>query len=483
MGLGYIASYVRKYGGHDIKIIDSLIEGFNRKERLSGTNLNRIGLKAAEIADRVDSDADFIGINVPFTFYAGTAREVAKELKSRHPRIPIVVGGVYPSTMRQKALHENFDYLVCGEGEIPMLRLLSNKNPEEIKGLIFRNKNGAIIDNGSSESVERLDDIPFPAWDLLPMDTYIKFSPGGEATAHGSKHERYACVITSRQCPFSCTFCSSHPVFGKGWRGRSAENVLEEIRELYRRYKITCIQFLEDNFSFDRKRLIKILDGLIEFNKEIDSPISYNASGATRVDSLDEEIIVKMKEANFISLSLPVEHGDQQMNRIMKKNLDLDKAKQVVAIAKKHDIETHVNILVGHPDETTEIFRNSLNYFLELKRLGATFFHPYILVPFPETQLFKECRDRGLLNFNEEDCEDVFFGYTGEKVYIKSPHFGSLTVKYRFNLLNLKLGPDNIFSKIRFIAKLLGLKRFIKFRSLFVWFSKLEGTWSRDIKK
>ncbi len=261
-------------------------------------------------------------------------------------------------------------------GRGPYVEILNGDRPEEIDGLIFRDKNGNIIDNGRSESVKDLDDIPFPARDLLPMDTYIRYNTGGEASEDGSKSNRYACVITSRQCPFSCTFCSSHPVFGRGWRGRSAENVLQEIEELYRLYKITHIQFLEDNFSFNRERLIRILDGLIAFNKKIDRPISYNASGATRVDSLDEEIIVKMRDANFVSLSLPVEHGDQKLNDIMKKNLDLEKVKKVVGWAKKYNIVTHINVLVGHYAEDDNIFRNSLNYFLELKKLVLPIFIP-----------------------------------------------------------------------------------------------------------
>lgn len=479
-GLAYIASYVRAKGGHEVRIINSLVEGLEQEERLKGTNLRRVGLSAVQVAERIDKDTDIIGINIPFTFYAGLAKEMAREIKAKHPDIPIVVGGVYPSTMKQRALYEHFDYLVCGEGEIPMLRLLNGEDPAKIQGLMFKDGSGKIIDNGKSESVENLDDIPLPAWDLVGMDTMVKFNPGGEPTKKGSETERYACVITSRQCPYKCTFCSSQPIFSIGWRARSAENVLAEIYALHERYRVTQIQFLEDHFSFDRNRLIKILDGLIEFNKKIDRPIAYNASGATRVDSLDDEIIGKMKEANFNSLSLPFEHGDQRMIKFMRKGLSLEKGKEIIVAAKKHDMATHVNILVGHHEETEDIFRSSMNYFLELKRLGADYFHPYILVPFPETQLFKECKERGLLLFDENECEEVFFGYTGERVYIKSPHFSSWTVKYRFNLLNLKLGPNNLLSKVRFAAKMLGLKRFLKFRKLYYLFARMEGTWSRN---
>ncbi len=122
MGLGYIAGYVRKYGGHEVKIIDSLVQGFERRERLAGTNLKRVGLSCEEIAERIDRGTDVIGINVPFTFYAKTAKEVAREIKKRLPDVPIIVGGVYTSTLREKALYEHFDYIVCGEGEVPMLR-------------------------------------------------------------------------------------------------------------------------------------------------------------------------------------------------------------------------------------------------------------------------------------------------------------------------------------------------------------------------
>jgi radical SAM superfamily enzyme YgiQ (UPF0313 family) len=176
LGLGYIASCLRA-NGHEVRIIDALAEGLNKKVlvKTKYQKLKRVSLSYKKIVKKIKY-TDLIGITAPFINHAKIVEDLSAEIKKSFPETPIILCGVYPSTIPTNALGKGVDYVIRGEGEIPIVKFTSSVKTSRIKGLVYR-KEGKIIDLGASEVYLDLDKIPFPARDLLPMKRYLHLSP------------------------------------------------------------------------------------------------------------------------------------------------------------------------------------------------------------------------------------------------------------------------------------------------------------------
>jgi len=206
-----------------VSIIDAFAMGIDRfiPVDLPNVRVYQCGLSFEEIALRIPQDTALIGISIPFTNVARIVFEMAAFLKARFPTVKIVLGGVHPSTFPEESLNNTgVDYVIRGEGELSLLALAQGKDPSNIPGLYMRDETGALRKADQAACIKSLDEIPFPSWELLPMELYFTVSPRGDR-AH-----RALSLITSRGCPFGCKFCSVHPVSGRSWRARSPENVL-----------------------------------------------------------------------------------------------------------------------------------------------------------------------------------------------------------------------------------------------------------------
>jgi magnesium-protoporphyrin IX monomethyl ester (oxidative) cyclase len=255
LGLAHLAASLRE-AGHPVIVLDAVAEGFSQKTRvqLKYQTLNRWGLSYPEIVQRIPGNTDAIGITVPFTNLRLIAQELSAAIKLRFPRKPILLGGIFPSTLPRQALFPSVDYVIRGEGELAIVQFASGVAPEKIPGFVFR-RNSEIVDNGPTVVEAELDRLPLPARDLLPMERYVRFSP------RGLVGRRTAALITSRGCPFNCGFCSVHPVSGRTWRSHSVARVLEEVDHLIERYRVNHLELEDDNMTIDLDRAKGILKG------------------------------------------------------------------------------------------------------------------------------------------------------------------------------------------------------------------------------
>lgn len=397
LALGYIAAYLEKHG-HEVKFIDALAEGFSIREEVKINNhaVQRVGLPYKTIAEMVPADSFFVCISAPFTNHARIIRELAPEIRRRLPSARIVVGGVYASTLPEDALASGADFVVVGEGEKPLLELARGKKPEKIKGLLFR-KGRRIISTGRAEAVKNLDSLPFPARHLMPMETYVRNSPRGRVDL------KTASIITSRGCPFDCSFCSVHAVSGYGWRARSAENVIAEIRELAEMHGVEHIEFEDDNLTLERKRAMELFEGLAELNGKLRKPVTWAAPNGIRINSLGREMLALMKRSGCISLNLALEHGSREMLRKMNKQVDLEKAEEVVGLCSELRLPISIFVIVGYPGETGELFEEGLNFLKRLRNAGAKRFLPFFAQPYPGTRLFEYCREEGYFSGQQDN--------------------------------------------------------------------------------
>lgn len=415
LGLGYVAAFARAHG-HTVEIIDALAEGENifRDVVVGNQSVCVKGLTDEVVAARISRDTGLIGISAPFTNHASLVKSLSLKIKERFPGIPVVTGGVYPSTLPQEALGAGIDYAVRGEGEVPMLALLNREAPETIKGLVFR-KNGRLIDNGQAEAVEDLNTLPFPARDLLPMERTLALSPRGE------RDKRSLSVITSRGCPYHCRFCSIHPVCGYKWRPRSPENVVAEIEECQKRFGINHVEFEDDNLTFNIDRAISIFEKLVTLP---DMP-TWSAHNGIRIDRLNKELLALFKKLGCTRLNLAIESGTEKMLSLMDKKLSLAKVSEVVKICGKLGIECYGFLLVGYPGETEESFQETLRYFRKLKSMGLTWASPFIVKPYRGTPLYDLCKANHYLGPDAD--ERIYFN--DDSVAITTPDFTEADVQ------------------------------------------------------
>lgn len=413
LGMRYLTSFLQKKG-HDVDFIDSLgsESPANFTRSIGGRQIMQIGATHQELCDQVSPDTDFIALGIPFTFLGLTAKELASELRKRF-EVPILTGGVLPSTLPQVALDFS-DYIVRGEGELTLLDLLSGKSPRNIQGLVSKT-----FDNGNSGFITDLDSIPFPHRGQ-EFRRYSLFS------TRGRKDKRTASVITSRGCPYDCEFCSTHPVAGYKWRARSVENVLAELQELNLAFDINHIELEDDNFSLNRDRTKKMLESIVLYNENARSPLTFSIPNGLRIDTLDPETIQLMKKAGFLSLYLALESGCPETLDFMNKKLSLDKVREVATCAASNNLPVLYFVMIGYPGETRERFMESMEFCQQLEKLGPSRFTTFLTRAYPGTKLFRKCLSKGYIQ--EDVGEDIFLG---TRYQITTPEFDRPELEWR----------------------------------------------------
>ena len=287
-----------------------------------------------------------------------------------------MLDGLHPTARSIECLSDpNVDFVVRGEGEQTISELVGaleqgkHKRLEKIKGIGFI-KNGKTIITPPRPEIQDLDSLPFPARHLLPMETY--FEAVKENPIRGVIRKRWAIMTTSRGCPHECIFCSNHIVMGRKWRARSPEKVVEEIEQLVDTYKIEQIDFYDDNMTLKKKRVIEICDLI----KERGLDIEWYVPTGVRADTLDEELLTKMKASGCRGLRIAPESGVQRVvNQVIKKNLDLKDVEKAVVLTNKVGIKLGVFFILGLIGETKEDMKETIKFAYKLRKLGAKNFH------------------------------------------------------------------------------------------------------------
>jgi len=190
--------------------------------------------------------------------------------------------------------------------------------------------------------------------------------------------KKFATIITSRGCPFSCIFCSSSQLFGKIWRARSPENVIKEIKLLKNKYGVREIEFLDDTFTLNKKRAERICELLIQQN------ISISWSCSSRVDTINQSLIEKLKKAGCHTIYVGVESGSQEILNIIGKGVTLTQIEKAVNLIKKVNLNSFGSFILGIPGETVKTIKKTINF---AKRLSPSFVQFSICTPYPGTKL------------------------------------------------------------------------------------------------
>lgn len=445
MGIEYIASMIRDE--HDVKILDCIGEYWDRHYPIKNGSMMHIGASFKETKQRIkEYSPDVVGVSSVFFTQAPCAYKVADITKEVDKDILVVIGGGHPSAFPIRTMEEcsSIDFVVHGEGEITFKELLKNISaPEKVQGIAYR-KNGRCFQNEPRPPIENLDEIPFPSRDMVPYKNYAKMAAiqlrygilretarclvnirGIDRAYYGlyntilhRLHKRIrlpaGSIISSRGCPLNCYFCAIHNVWGKKYRIRSAENVLEEITLLHEKYRMNHISIQDDNFTVSKKRTIEICKGIIERGLDI----TLNTPSGVYLPSLDKEVLEWMKKAGFYELYFGIESGNQKiLDTVIKKRLNLDKVREVVRICREVGIKTGGFFVMGIPGESLETMEDTINFAissnLDVARL-------YVCQPYPGSPLFEDCvKNNYFIKEITPDDLKIF----GERSYIKTKDF------------------------------------------------------------
>ena len=330
-----------------------------------------------------DFDADIVGIQLNVvTARAGI--ELSNMIKENMPDTKVVIGGPFTPENLERLLKETkADFFVQGEGEITFLEICQGKNPEEIDGIVYIN-NDQLAFNKPRALIPNLDDLPFAAYHLLP-DLGLYRSR--------SRRSPMAPVFTSRGCPYQCIFCSSSSKkspFQNRFRFRSAENVVDEIEYLVKRFGVKQIDILDDNFTLYHDRADKILDLIIERKIKV----AINLQNGVRADKLTFEMVKKMKKAGVYKLGIGIESGNTEILKKIKKALNLEDVKNAVKWCREVGIICIGFFMIGFPFDTEETIKETINFAVELNPSLANFM---TAVPLPGTELYDIVEKNGML--------------------------------------------------------------------------------------
>ncbi|RLI78254.1 B12-binding domain-containing radical SAM protein [Archaeoglobales archaeon] len=412
LGLGYLASVLRA-NGFKVQIVDNLVE------RLSFDGLIK-RIKNSQIVGITSTTPTF-----------NSALRYAKVIKGKLSNVFVILGGVHATFMPYEAMKHGYVDAVCvGEGEQTIVevaeRVEEGKSLEGVRGLIYRD-GLTVVENEKRGFIEDLDSLPFPAYDLMPLDKY---------TVLGRKLEQFP-MITSRGCPFGCRYCSSSLFLGRKFRARSAKNVVDEMEWLNEKFGAKHIAFGDDTFTFNKKRVFEICDEIMRRGLDVEWSCS------SRVDTINYELLKKMREAGCVAIYYGVESANQEtLSKYYRKRIKLEKVKKALNLTKKAGITTICSFIIGAPFETKEDIKNTLKFAIKLNPDYAQF---SILTPYPGTEIYEEAKSKNLIlteNFEE---------YTAGKPILKNDYMTpkeiSKLLKYCY--LRFYLRPGFIWNEIK----------------------------------
>ncbi len=363
LGPLYIAAYIKHNSPWDVEVFDCT---FARGEADYATALQKrcpsiVGIQSA-ISTRI------------------TAKNMIKIAKQAGTMV--VVGGPDPTVAPFDYLEWGADFVVMGEGEVTVNQLLSHLASDDlsaartVRGISYR-EGSSFIANPPQPLIEDLDQIPYPAFDLIDVDLYLDL---------WRRHHGYAAlhIITSRGCPFTCTWCS-RAVFGRSFRQRSVTNVVGEMVYLRNSYGIEEFWIADDTFGLNQRWLDAWCEEVV--NRGVQTPFKC----MTRIDLVTSEMLQKLKRAGCYQINLGVESGSQRILDAMQKRTKVSQIRKASKMIHDADIELGYFIMFGYPGETFEDIRQTERLIFEMKPNSVGYSIAY---PVPGTDFYENVKDR-----------------------------------------------------------------------------------------
>ena len=361
--LGTVSAYLEKHGISSIIIDDEM-------KRITQSMLNEVVEK---------QEKPYIFGLTGMTAHAIRAYEIARMIKETFENSIVIAGGIHATAIPEEPIKTGFvDYVVRGEGEEIMLQLYHSLrgggDPDSILGLTYKT-GGQIVSNQPAPLI--------PDIDILPVFPYHKFDNYSYDLGN---------VVSSRGCPYRCSYCSQRLLTGTTYRYRSPELVVEELDILVNTYNLKQIGFFDDNFCLVKKRVHELCDLIIENNLHEKLSLAVQ----TRADNVvagGEDVIRHMAEAGFTSIGYGLETGVQRLANLIRKDETIETHLEATQMAQKHGMKVALFMIFGLPTETRKDRLESFKIVNDEFKIRETKYNN--LIPYPGTPMFSELKDSG----------------------------------------------------------------------------------------
>jgi radical SAM superfamily enzyme YgiQ (UPF0313 family) len=361
LGLFILGSLMKKRGW-DVEIIVEEIQKINFKQI---------------------ADAEIVGIST-ITATANRAYAIADNV--RKMGIPVLMGGPHVTFLPDEALKHS-DFVIKGEGEVALMKFIdeweSGRNFASVPNLSY-NAGDIVVDNPKEDFIQNLDELPYPDFSLLKTNSL-------------KSRSNIVPIQTSRGCPFDCEFCSVTGMFGKKYRFRSIENILEELKQYDP--KKDYIFFYDDNFTANRKRTKELLNAMIDNN------LKFKWSTQVRTDIVkDLELVRLMKKAGCTVLYIGLESVNPESLVGMKKNQTVDDIANAIKILLKHKFYVHGMFVYGFDEDTKDTVKQTVRF---AKKAGLTSTQFLILTPLPGSDFYEKMKSEKRIVFDDWSLYDT----------------------------------------------------------------------------
>jgi anaerobic magnesium-protoporphyrin IX monomethyl ester cyclase len=362
IGLAYLAAVIEK-AGYELKVFDCpALE----------IDLKTLGAKLASF------EPDVVGITSVTPMIESTLL-TARLAQENCPNATVVLGGPHATFMDSQILseHPEVDVIVRGEGEQTMLDLLQNLfqsgDLQAVLGISFR-KNGQVIRTPNRPFIQNLDELPRPAYHYFALKKYQFFG------------KTVLPILTSRGCPFQCSYCVSSRMVGKAFRARDPNLVVDELEWLKNVHDAGAFSFYDDAFTYDMQRAITICEEIKKRN------IGVPWDCQTRVDRISKEILVKMRDADCQLVSFGAESGCQAILDSVNKKTTIEQNEKAVKLAKDVGLSVAMSVIIGYPGETVDTLRQTFDF---IRRTKPDYVYLCLATPYPGTALRSALEELG----------------------------------------------------------------------------------------
>jgi radical SAM superfamily enzyme YgiQ (UPF0313 family) len=340
-------------------------------------------------------------------------RRLIQMVRHRFPSVPIVAGGEHITATPEFTLRSTPEVDVCviGEGEetiVDLANALANgESLERIPGLMVRDR-GSVRSTGPRARIRNLDDIPWPAWDLVDLGKYLDNGLG-----YGVDRGRSMPMLATRGCPYQCTFCSNPEMWTTRWYARDPGLVLDEISAYQERYGATNFDFYDLTAIVKRSWIMEftqlILDRKMKFTWQLPS--------GTRSEAIDREVSRRLYVSGCRNMSYAPESGSPEVLKRIKKVVKLDRLEESVLGAVREGLNVKLNIIMGFPGESKQELGETLRFLFRMGRAGVHDMSISLFSPYPGSELYHDLRASGRI---PELSDDYFLGLCAYKDFSQS---------------------------------------------------------------
>jgi anaerobic magnesium-protoporphyrin IX monomethyl ester cyclase len=412
LGLMYVAAALEK-AGHQVQMLDNYLMQQSTEE------VQQLVLKL---------QPEIVGITCGSATYKKCV-ETSKAIKQVAPNCKIVVGGWHASYMPESLLETpEINYAVMGEGEQAITELAAfivkgdHAGASKVAGVVSKDAKGII--KNQPKFLTNMDQIPFPARHLLPLEKY-------DRTIEFLKAKPADVMSISRGCTFSCGFCETKKLWGNINRQFSPQRVMDEVNDLVTRYGTKGIYFINDNFTMRKKETAEFCDLMIKSKLDLEWVCD------TRVDLVNQEILNKMASAGCKTIWFGVESGSQRVLDHINRHITLEQTENAFKMCRKAGIQVACSFMLGMPSETKEDLMASYRF---ADKLDADWCQFNVFIAYPDSPLWREMLETGKYT----QLDDFLYSYKTDEF----DYDGLMAIQKQF-FRDYHRAPKRILKRIR----------------------------------